>query len=203
VVVPAQRVLLEDGRKVRLGSRALDILIALLNRAGEVVSKSELMSLAWPNLHVEEANLRIHIGALRKVLGDHGTGARFIENVPGRGYCFVGSLSGRTETAAILPLEFAPELVVPTVVQAIGREPIVNAVRSRLPQQRLVTIVGPGGIGKTTVALAVAQAMLAHYPDGVAFADLAPIGDTELLIGVVAASAGLPGRPNLILLWLI
>jgi predicted ATPase/DNA-binding winged helix-turn-helix (wHTH) protein len=197
VVVPAQRVLLEDGCKVRLGSRALDILIALLNRAGEVVSKSELMSLAWPNLHVEEANLRIHIGALRKVLGDHGTGARFIENVPGRGYCFVGRVTGRTEPASIPPPKSTPELVVPTVTQAIGREPIVKALRSRLPQQRLITIVGPGGIGKTTVALSVAQAMLADYPDGIAFADLAPIGEIELLIGVVAASAGLPGRPNL------
>src|ERR1700722_3247944 len=110
VVIPAQRMLLEDGRQVRLGSRALDILIALLSRAGEVVSKSELMSLAWPNLHVEEANLRIHIGALRKVLSDHGTGARFIENVPGRGYCFVGSLRDRTETVAIPPPKSAPEL---------------------------------------------------------------------------------------------
>src|ERR1700684_2155869 len=117
VVVPAQRVLLEDGRKVRLGSRALDILIALLGRAGEVVSKSELMSLAWPNLHVEEANLRIHIGALRKVLGDHNTGARFIENVPGRGYCFVGKVTNRTAEAAIPPSKSTPALVASTVTQ--------------------------------------------------------------------------------------
>jgi predicted ATPase len=199
VVVPAQRILLEDGRKVRLGSRALDILITLLGRAGEVVSKSELMSVAWPNLHVEEANLRIHIGALRKVLGDHGAGARFIENVPGRGYCFVAKVTDRTETESVRPPKSIPELVAPTVTQAIGREPVIETLRGRLPQQRLVTIVGPGGIGKTTVALAVAQAMSADYPDGIAFADLAPIGDAELVIGVVAAAAGLPSRLNLAL----
>jgi predicted ATPase len=199
VVVPAQRMLLEDGRKVQLGSRALDILITLLGRPGEVVSKSELMSVAWPNLHVEEANLRIHIAALRKVLGDRGADARFIENVPGRGYCFVGKITDRTETASVRPPKSVPKLVAPPVTQAIGREPIVETLRSRLPQQRSVTIVGPGGIGKTTVALAVAQAMSADYPDGIAFADLAPIGDTELLIGVVATAAGLPGRPNLAL----
>jgi predicted ATPase/DNA-binding winged helix-turn-helix (wHTH) protein len=199
VVVPAQRILLEDGRKVQLGSRALDILIALLGRAGEVVSKSELMSVAWPNLHVEEANLRIHIGALRKVLGDHGAGGRFIENVPGRGYCFVAKVTDRTETESVRLPKSIPELVAPTVTQAIGREAVIETLRGRLPQQRLVTIVGPGGIGKTTVALAVAQAMSADYPDGIAFADLAPIGDAELVIGVVAAAAGLPGRPNLAL----
>ena len=85
VAIPAQRLLLEDGRQVQLGSRALDILIVLLAHAGQVVSKTDLMSAVWPNVHVEEANLRVHIGALRKVLGDHGTRVRFIENVPGRG----------------------------------------------------------------------------------------------------------------------
>jgi predicted ATPase/DNA-binding winged helix-turn-helix (wHTH) protein len=199
VVIPAQRMLLEDGRQVRLGSRALDILITLLGRAGEVVSKGELMSVAWPNLHVEEANLRIHIGALRKVLGDHGAGARFIENVPGRGYCFVGKVAGRAETESVRPPKSTLKLVAPIVTQAIGREPIIETLRNRLPRQRSVTIVGPGGIGKTTVALAVAQVMSADYPDGIAFADLAPIGDVQLLIGVVAAAAGLPGRPNLAL----
>jgi predicted ATPase/DNA-binding winged helix-turn-helix (wHTH) protein len=196
MVIPTQRILLADGTQVRLGSRALDILIVLLARAGEVVSKSELMSAAWPNINVEEANLRVHIGALRKVLGDHSTGARFIENVPGRGYCFVAKVTDQMETAPVRPWTSAPELVMPTVAQAIGRQSVIGALRSQLPLRRLVTVVGPGGIGKTTVALAVAQAMSATYPDGLAFADLAPVGDATLLTGVVAAAFGLPGRSN-------
>jgi predicted ATPase/DNA-binding winged helix-turn-helix (wHTH) protein len=197
VVIPAQRILLQDGRQVRLGSRALDVLIVLLTRAGEVVSKSELMSAAWPNIHVEEANLRVHIGALRKVLGDHSTGARFIENVPGRGYCFVAKVTDQMGTAPVRPWTSSPELVMPTVAQAIGRQSVVAALRSQLPLRRLVTVVGPGGIGKTTVALAIAQVMSADYPDGVAFADLAPVGDAALMTGVVATALGLPVRSNL------
>ncbi len=198
VLIPGQRLLLEDGRQVRLGSRALDILIVLLARAGEVVSKTELMSVAWPNVHVEEANLRVHIGALRKLLGDHGASARFIENVPGRGYCFVAKVTGHTETEpAARSRNSAADLVIPSTAQAIGREPVVAALRSRLPQQRLLTVVGPGGIGKTTVALAVAQAMSADYPDGIVLVDLAPVADAALIASVVATAAGLPGRPNL------
>jgi predicted ATPase len=196
-VIPAQRLLLEEGRQIRLGSRAIDILIALLARAGQVVSKNDLMAVAWPNMHVEEANLRVHIGALRKVLGDRGSTARFIENIPGRGYCFVAKVMDQRETKSAEPRKSAPEIVLPTVAQVIGREPVIAALRGRLPKQRLVTLVGPGGIGKTTVALAVAQAMPADYPDGVVFVDLAPVGDAALLIEVVAAALGLPGRPNL------
>jgi predicted ATPase len=200
VVIPAQRLLLEDGRQVRLGSRALDILIVLLARAGKVVSKSELMSIAWPNVHVEEANLRVHIGALRKLLGDHGASARFIENIPGRGYCFVATVRGQKEAEQVdRPTNSSSNLVIPSTVQAIGRESIVAALRNRIPQQRLVTVVGPGGIGKTTVALAVAQAMSADYPDGTVFVDLAPVSDAALIVGVVAIAAGLPNRPNLTL----
>ena len=197
VVIPAQRLMLQDGRQVRLGSRALDILIVLLGRAGQVVSKSELMSLAWPNVHVEEANLRVHIGALRKVMGDHGSRARFIENVPGRGYCFVAKVTDRKDTEFPRPSGSAPEIVAPAVTPPIGRERVIETLRNRIPQHRLITIVGPGGIGKTTVALAVVQEMSANYPDGVAFVDLAPLSDPALVIGAVAASMGLSGRPHL------
>jgi predicted ATPase len=87
----------------------------------------------------------------------------------------------------------APEVLLPTMTRAIGREPVISALRERLPLERLTTLVGPGGIGKTTVALAVSQAMSADYSDGLAFADLAPVSDPALVIGVVAAALGLPG----------
>jgi predicted ATPase/DNA-binding winged helix-turn-helix (wHTH) protein len=196
VVVPGERVLLEDGRPVRLGSRALDILIALAARAGEVVSRNELMAAAWPNIHVEEANLRVHIGALRKVLADHDAGARFIENVPGRGYCFVAKVTA-VGSAPAPPSISAAKPATPTATAAIGRDQAVAALRQQLPLRRLVTIVGPGGIGKTTVALAVAETMAADYPDGLVFVDLAPVSDAALVSGVVAVALGLPGRSAL------
>jgi DNA-binding winged helix-turn-helix (wHTH) protein len=86
---PAQRLLLEDGEAVRIGSRALDILIVLVARAGELVGKEELMAHVWPNTFVEPANLTVHIAALRRALGDGRGGNRFLLNIPGRGYQFV------------------------------------------------------------------------------------------------------------------
>jgi DNA-binding winged helix-turn-helix (wHTH) protein len=88
-LLPAQRLLLETGKAVRLGSRALDILIALIERAGQVVRKEELMNRVWPNTFVESGNLKVHVAALRKILGDGQPGQRYVVNVHGRGYVFV------------------------------------------------------------------------------------------------------------------
>jgi DNA-binding winged helix-turn-helix (wHTH) protein len=91
-LLPAQFLLLEGDKPVPLGSRALEILIVLLERAGEVVAKQELMARVWPNLFVEPANLTVHVSALRRALRDGRDGNRFIINIPGRGYCFVASV---------------------------------------------------------------------------------------------------------------
>ena len=91
-LLPAQFLLLEGDKPVTLGSRALEILIALLERRGELVSKQDLMSRVWPNLFVEPANLTVHMSALRRALRDGRDGHRFIVNIPGRGYCFVASV---------------------------------------------------------------------------------------------------------------
>ena len=91
-LLPAQFLLLEDDKPVPLGSRALQILVALLDRAGELVPKEELMHLVWPNVFVEPANLTVHISALRRALRDGREGNRFIINIPGRGYRFVASV---------------------------------------------------------------------------------------------------------------
>jgi DNA-binding winged helix-turn-helix (wHTH) protein len=94
---PAQFLLLEGDKPVRLGSRALEILVVLLDRPGQLVSKEELMGRVWPNIFVEPANLTVHISALRRALRDGRDGNRFIINVPGRGYCFVASVEVRDE----------------------------------------------------------------------------------------------------------
>jgi len=90
---PDQKLLLDGDESVRMGNRALDLLIALVTRAGEVVSKEDLLEYGWPNTTVIEANLRVHIAGIRKLLGDGQRDARYIMGVVGRGYCFVAPVT--------------------------------------------------------------------------------------------------------------
>src|SRR4051794_30877007 len=196
-LLAAQRLLLEGDTPVRLGSRAFDILAALVERSGEVVAKQELIARAWPQTFVEEANLKIQVSALRRALGDGQGGHRYVVTVPGRGYNFVSPVSLQEPTQVPLPPTIAPAGVhnLPlAVTRMIGRDEAVAAVVSRLSRQRLVTIVGPGGIGKTTVALAVAERMIASYEHGVWLIDLAPLGDPRLVPSAVATVLGLEVR---------
>ena len=163
-LLASQRLLLEGDRPVRLGSRAFDILAALVERAGEVVGKEQLIARAWPQTFVEESNLKIQVSALRRALGDGQGGNRYVITVPGRGYNFVAPV--RTEkplqATSVAPVVPAPKHNLPfAVTRMIGREEAAAALVSRLSQQRLVSVVGPGGIGKTTVALAVAEQIVA------------------------------------------
>ena len=91
-LLPTQFLLLEGENRVPLGSRALEILVALLERRGELVGKHDLMARVWPNVCVEANNLTVHMSALRRALRDGRDGHRFIVNIPGRGYCFVASV---------------------------------------------------------------------------------------------------------------
>ena len=163
-LLAAQRLLLEGDRPVRLGSRAFDILAALVERAGEVVGKEQLIARAWPQTFVEEANLKIQVSALRRALGDGQGGNRYVITVPGRGYNFVAPVR-REETLLAAPVPSVPSATphnLPfAVTRMIGRDDAVAALVARLSRERLVTVVGAGGIGKTTVALAVAERMMA------------------------------------------
>jgi predicted ATPase/DNA-binding winged helix-turn-helix (wHTH) protein len=192
-----QRLLLEGDRPVRLGNRAFDILTALVERAGEVVGKEELMARAWPQTFVEEANLKIQVSALRRALGDGQGGNRYIVTVVGRGYNFVAPVRIGEPVRTLSP-PTAPSAALHNlplaVTRMIGREEAVEALISRLSRQRLVTIVGPGGIGKTTVALAVAERMTAEYEHGVWLIDLASLADARLVLSAVATVLGLQIR---------
>ena len=95
-IVPRARLLERDGSRTPLGSRAFDLLCVLVSRPGEVVSKGELMARVWPDVTVEEGNLRVHIAHLRRTLGDGQDGKRYVTNVPGRGYCFVARVDRTT-----------------------------------------------------------------------------------------------------------
>ncbi|OQW59348.1 MAG: hypothetical protein A4S14_05090 [Proteobacteria bacterium SG_bin9] len=98
-LIASQFLLLDGDKPIQIGSRALEILIALLERPGELIGKQELMARVWPNVFVEPANLTVNISALRRALRDGQDGNRFIINVPGRGYCFVAGIT----TAAAHP----------------------------------------------------------------------------------------------------
>jgi DNA-binding winged helix-turn-helix (wHTH) protein len=151
---PAERRLLRGETPVQIGSRELDILIALVERAGEVVTKRELFARVWPDVVVEESSLRVHVAGLRRALADGQAQARYIVNVPGRGYSFVASLTGTTAPASPAWVRAPPRH--PTRV--IGRDNDIDAVAELVAEHRFVTVHGPGGVGKTTLALAVASA---------------------------------------------
>src|SRR5208337_4456177 len=171
-----------------------DILIALVERPGEVIGSDELMARVWPNTHVDEGNLKFQVSALRRTLGG---GNRYLVNVPGRGYSFVAPVT-HSET----PHPPAPQTAdighahnLPAqLTRIIGRDDTVRTLALRLPRQRFLTVVGPGGIGKTSVALAVAEALIPAYDHGVWLIDLAPLSDPRLVPSVLAAVLGLEIR---------
>jgi predicted ATPase/DNA-binding winged helix-turn-helix (wHTH) protein len=177
---------------VRLGSRAIELLVALVERAGEVVGKNELMAYIWPDTIVEENNLRVHITALRKCLGDGQGGARYIVNVAGRGYCFVAPVARSAGPVSALPpsaVDLRSSLPVP-ISRPVGRTEVVAELASMLATQRLVTIIGAGGIGKSTVAISVAEQLGSAFQQQIHFVDLATIVGPSMVAPAIASVVG-------------
>ena len=191
---PARQILLEGDRPLRVGSRALEILNLLVEYRGELVGKSELVARVWPNIFVDDTTLRVHIAALRKVLGDGQAGARYIVNVTGRGYRFVAPIvdDHEDDPAIVAPASTAGHNLPASVTRMIGRARIVDGLAERLGQKRFLTIVGPGGMGKTTVALAVAEQLVVSYRDQACFLGLASLTDPLLVPSALASALGLP-----------
>jgi predicted ATPase/DNA-binding winged helix-turn-helix (wHTH) protein len=191
-LIPGQRLLIEGGKPLRLGSRALDVLITLVRRSGETVGKDQLLARTWPDTVVDEAALRVHVAALRKALGDGRAGMRYIVNLPSRGYCFVAPVTvERHQQVAPSPEDASGKHNLPAqLTRIIGRDEIIAALPTELAQRRFLTIVGPGGIGKTTVAVAVARTLAASYRDGVWFVGLSSVSDPDLVPSALAAVLG-------------
>src|ERR1700722_10831600 len=188
-----QRLLLDGETPVRLGARAFEILAMLVERPGVVVTKDELFARVWPKQFVEEGNLKFHVATLRKALRDGQGATRYISNVPGRGYCFVAPVESlETKVPAVGATNPATELRrLPAALRhVVGRADVIVLLATRLPEHRFITVVGPGGIGKTTVAVAVADALVAAFNDGVGVVDLAPLADPSLIASAVAAALG-------------
>ncbi len=186
--------LLRDGMPVAMGGRALELLAILVEQQGKVVGKQELLTRAWPNLFVEEANLRVQMAALRRVLGDGQDGQRYIVNAARIGYSFVAPirLIDFDEVDATLheAVGSVRENLPLAVTAAIGRERVVASIRAELGRHRLVTLVGAGGVGKTTVAIEVGRASLGD--DGaVILVDFAQIADPAHVNQAVATAVGM------------
>ncbi|SKD04131.1 Predicted ATPase [Burkholderia sp. CF099] len=193
LLLPSRRELLKGGEPVTIGSRALDVLIALVEHPGETVDKRDLIGRVWPRTVVDESNLKAHVAALRKALQDDRHEHRYVVSVPGRGYCFVAAINciGRTSTSTPLVNESLPALRIPSRLRHIvGRESAIETITSKLLDGRIVTIVGPGGIGKTTVAVAVAHKRLADVSGLVSFVDLAPLNAPSLVPSALATALG-------------
>ncbi|NKJ47695.1 hypothetical protein CIC12_13270 [Burkholderia sp. SG-MS1] len=194
---PEERRLERSGSFVQLGSRALDILIVLVRHAGQVVDRRMLMSYTWRNIVVDESNLRVHIAGLRKALGDGEDGVSYVRNVPGIGYCFVGRLTRqRTVDDCTLHGADSPDLLhadrlAVDADQPQGREEALQALASHVTGHRLVSIVGPGGVGKTTVAIALAKRLSGAFFSETHFADLSEVASDDRVALTLARLLGL------------
>ncbi|PVM82151.1 ATP-binding protein [Caulobacter endophyticus] len=193
LLLPERQLLLENETPVRIGSRALGLLTALVERAGAVVTKRELFAKVWPDTFVEESNLKVHMVALRRILREE-AGARYISTVIGRGYSFVAPVRivGLPDVLLKRPKETRRHHNLPaSATRLLGRADAVEAIRDELAEARLVSVVGPGGIGKTSVALAVAEQLIGSNRDGVWLVDLSPIKDPALVPSVIATAIGM------------
>jgi predicted ATPase/DNA-binding winged helix-turn-helix (wHTH) protein len=190
-LLPARRLLLEGDSPVRIGSRALDLLIALVERHGEPVSKPELIARVWPHAFVEEGSLKVNIFKLRRALADGQAGNRYISAVAGRGYCFVAPIIRLAEPRPATAQHSAAEPltnVLKPLTRLIGLDDVISRVSTKLAHHRLVTLVGPGGIGKTSVAVATAAGLTDSYEHGVWLVDLTTIGDPLFLPAAVGSA---------------
>ncbi|MCS0497692.1 helix-turn-helix transcriptional regulator [Ancylobacter sp. MQZ15Z-1] len=196
---PSRQSLSRDGVPVRIGARAFDLLTLLVRRSGDLVSKKELLQFGWPDTFVHEGNLKVNVAALRRVLAgteSDASDASYIATVPGRGYRFVVPVAVEPMAPPAEPsLPTAPAAPVhsrtlPALRPLIGRRQDIARLADRLAGARCLSIVGPGGVGKTTVAVAVAHEARAGFADGISFVDLSTIDDPQYVPAAIAAGIG-------------
>jgi non-specific serine/threonine protein kinase len=179
---PGHQRLLQDGRAVAVGPRAFELLVALVEQAGDLVTKDELLARVWPKVVVEENNLQVQVSSLRKILGPAA-----IATVPGRGYRFTLPLEGLSPAASASPPRPRHNLPRP-LTSFVGRENDLAEQARTLEQARLMTLTGVGGCGKTRLAIELAQRLLSSFADGVVFVDLAAVAEPERLALSVATA---------------
>jgi DNA-binding winged helix-turn-helix (wHTH) protein len=184
VLRPQARELLDDGAPVRIGDRAFDLLSALVEARGDVVSRDALFARAWPGRVVIDDNLKVQVMALRKLLGPQA-----VANVPRRGYRFGLPLRDCNATQPRAASVTAP-------AGLIGRDDELAQLQQALSASRLVSLVGPGGVGKTRLASAAAELLAARFADGVGVVELASLGDARRVPEAAARALRLPALPG-------
>ncbi|MFK4509341.1 ATP-binding protein [Bradyrhizobium daqingense] len=195
-LIPGRQLLLLDGRPVKLGGRAFELLQLLVQRRGELVSKKELMAAAWPGTFLHDSNLKVNMWSLRRSLGDTQIEPVYIATVPRRGYKFIANVQtsiGEVENDLAEPV---PVSRPPSLRGIVGREAEIADISEVLTNTRHVTLAGPGGVGKTTVALAAARVFAPRCRDGMCFVDLATISDPMLFGAALVTALGIRGNPD-------
>lgn len=189
-LLPKLGVLMKEGIRLPLGERAIAVLIELVDVAGSVLSKEQLLARVWPQEIVEENNLQAQISSLRKALGDD---RHLINTVFGRGYCFTATVK-RLQASPPTLTKPAPSSGLPRPRSAlIGRELALNELKNLLSHHKICTITGPAGIGKTRLLVEVAHALGSQFPDGIYFADLSGLSSSvDPSATLTTALAGLP-----------
>ncbi|WP_084455000.1 ATP-binding protein [Novosphingobium rosa] len=195
---PGERLLTMDGVPVEIGGRSLDLLVVLTEQPGRVLSKRDLLKRVWSDVVVEDGSLRFHMAGLRKLLGDGRDGARYIATQVGVGYAFVAKVETHGPApspvaAATAPVEPAtsPLNLPQRLPLLIGRERDIDLLRQRLAQTPLFTIVGPGGVGKTSLAVEMGHLLAEDFQQQTAFIDFSMLENPDLVPGMLAGGMGL------------
>ena len=176
-----------EGREVKLEPQAFDVLCYLVEHRGEVVRKEQLLDDVWGDRFVSESALTTRIKSVRKAVGDDGSRQAIIRTVHGKGYEFIATVE-TLERPALAPVP-PPDATLPAAMQAlIGRESLLERLAAALGEYRLITLVGPGGVGKTSVGVELARRIADRYPDGVKLVELVAVGDEDATLEAVATA---------------
>jgi predicted ATPase/DNA-binding winged helix-turn-helix (wHTH) protein len=195
-LLPDQSVLLRGDEPVRVGSRALGVLALLVKNPGSLITKQEIMDEVWPDSVVLDANLAVHMSALRRALEDDDPTSPLIVTVPGRGYRFAIAVTSSPKEGPYKAVMAGGSNLPLLLTRLIGRAEEVRKLATDLPLHRLLTIVGTGGVGKTSLALYAPEQQLHRWHDGVWIADFAAIADADLVPAVLATVLGLEVRSS-------
>lgn len=194
-VEPANRRLTRGGVEIALETKAFAVLLILLRRANELVRRDELLDAVWGHRHLTPAALNRVMALLRRAFDDEADDPRFIATVHGAGYRFIGAVECVDVPRERIHAHFGPPPAaqLPARLEPlIGREGELARLRAMLEKYRAVTVVGPGGMGKTQCALEVGRLCTTDFPDGVWFFDLSPFEQARDWITTLAASLSVP-----------